>query len=166
MGNVESILEYLARYGFIFLFIVVFLEYLNFPGLGSAIIMPAIGIGALKFNINILLAILISTLAGVLASYTLFYISYFFGKPLLTKVYNKFPKSRKVIDKTFQYIENYGYKGVLIARLIPVVRTLIPFVSGIFRMNILKFTFYSTIGIIIWNTVLIYIGYAFAHLFI
>lgn len=166
MGNIQSILDYLARYGLIFLFLIIFLEYLNFPGLGAAIIMPAIGVGALKYNINILLAILISILAGVLASYILFYISYFFGKPLLTKVYNKFPKSRKAIDKTFHYIENYGYKGVLIARLIPVGRTLIPFVAGLFKMNILKFTIYSTIGIAIWNTVLIYIGYAFAHLFI
>lgn len=166
MGSIKDVLEYLARYGLIFLFIIIFLEYLNFPGLGAAIIMPAIGVGALKFNINILLAIFISILAGVLASYILFYISYFFGKPLLTKVYNKFPKSRKAIDKTFYYVENYGYKGVLIARLIPVGRTLIPFIAGIFRMNILKFTLYSTIGITIWNTVLIYAGYAFGHFFI
>lgn len=55
---------------------------------------------------------------------------------------------------------------MLIARLIPIGRTLIPFVAGMFKMNVFKFTIYSTIGIAIWNTVLIYIGYAFANLFI
>ena len=79
----------------IFLFIIIFLEYLNFPGLGAAVVMPAAGIAISKFNINLILAIAISIVAGELASYILFAISYWFGKPILTKVYNKFPRSRK-----------------------------------------------------------------------
>lgn len=166
MNNVEIIIQHLARYGLVFVFFIIFLEYLNFPGLGAAIVMPAIGVGVSEFKINIYIAILVSIIAAELASYILYYVSYFFGKPLLTKIYNRFPKSRKSIDKTFQHIENYGYKGVLIGRLIPVGRTLIPFVAGIFRMNILKFAICSVIGTTIWNTVFIYAGYAFKSWFI
>ncbi|MBU5453997.1 DedA family protein [Caproiciproducens sp. MSJ-32] len=166
MNNIQIIVDYISNYGLIFLFIIIFLEYLNFPGLGAAIVMPAVGIAISKFNINILLAILISVAAGELASFILFFISYWFGKPILTKIYNRFPKSRKAIDKAFHYIENYGYKGILIARIIPVARTLIPFVAGIFRMNLLKCFLYSVVGVTIWNTVLIYAGYAFGNKFI
>ena len=63
-------------------------------------------------------------------------------------------------------MENYGDKGVLITRLIPAVRTLIPVVAGMFRMNIIKFSVYSIIGIAIWNSVLMYAGYAFGYYFI
>ena len=36
MDNIQIVIEYFARYGLIFLFIIIFLEYLNFPGLGAA----------------------------------------------------------------------------------------------------------------------------------
>lgn len=166
MDKIQIIIEYFSTYGLIFLFVVIFLEYLNFPGLGAAIIMPALGIAIAKAGINFFVALGISILAGALASYILFALSYWFGGPILTKVYNKFPKSRKSIDKVCFYVENYGDKGVLITRLIPVGRTLIPFVAGMFRMNIIKFSIYSTIGIAIWNAVFIYTGYAFGYWFI
>lgn len=166
MDKIQIVIEYFSTYGLIFLFVVIFLEYLNFPGLGAAIIMPALGIAIAKAGINFFVALGISILAGALASYILFALSYWFGGPILTKVYNKFPKSRKSIDKVCFYVENYGDKGVLITRLIPVGRTLIPFVAGMFRMNIIKFSIYSTIGIAIWNGVFIYAGYAFGYWFI
>lgn len=166
MGNIQIVIEYFARYGLIFVFLIMFLEYLNFPGLGAAIIMPAIGIGVAKAGINFFLALAISVVAGELASYVLFGIAYWFGQPILTRIYNKFPKSRKSIDKVCLYIENYGDKGVLVIRLIPAVRTLIPFVAGMFRMNIIKFSIYSIIGITIWNATLMYAGYAFGYFFV
>lgn len=166
MDKIQIVIEYFSTYGLIFLFVIIFLEYLNFPGLGAAIIMPALGIAIAKAEINFFVALGISVLAGALASYILFALSYWFGGPILTKVYNKFPKSRKSIDKVCLYVENYGDKGVLITRLIPVGRTLIPFVAGMFRMNIIKFSIYSTLGIAIWNGVFIYAGYAFGYWFI
>lgn len=166
MNNVQMVLEYFARYGLIFVFVIMFLEYLNFPGLGAAIIMPAIGMAVAKAHINFLFALAISIIAGELASYILYGISYWFGKPILTWIYKKYPKSRKSIDKVCRYIESYGDKGVLIIRLVPAVRTLIPFVAGMFRMNIIKFSIYSIIGITIWNSVLMYAGYAFGYYFI
>ncbi|MBD7913581.1 DedA family protein [Clostridium sp. Sa3CUN1] len=166
MNNIQIVVDYLARYGLIFVFIIIFLEYLNCPGLGAAIIMPAIGISSAKAGINFFMALLISIIAGALASYVLYGISYWFGERILTKIYNKFPSTRKSIDKVCFYIENYGDKGVLIIRLLPAVRTLIPFVAGMFKMNIIKFSIYSTLGIAIWNAVFIYAGYAFGYLFI
>ena len=40
----QVILDYLSEYGLFFLFVIVFLEYLNLPGLPAGIIMPAVGI--------------------------------------------------------------------------------------------------------------------------
>lgn len=166
MDSIQIVLEYFARYGLIFVFLIIFLEYLNFPGLGAAIIMPAIGVAVAKANMNFIFALCISVIAGELASYVLYGVSYWFGKPILTWTYKKFPKSRKSIDKVCYYIENYGDKGVLIIRLVPAIRTLIPFVAGMFRMNIVRFSIYSIIGITIWNTVFMYAGYAFGSYFI
>ena len=85
---------------------------------------------------------------------------------LMHKLQNKFPKSKRAIDKTYTYIDKYGNTGIFIARLIPVARTLISLIAGTFNMEFVKFAFYSVIGITIWNFVYIYIGYAFGHLFL
>ena len=41
--GIELMLNYFIRYGLIFLFIVVFLENLNCPGIPATVVMPTIG---------------------------------------------------------------------------------------------------------------------------
>ena len=50
--DVNSILDYLAQYGVIFIFVIVFLEYLNLPGLPAGIIMPLAGLWISRGNMN------------------------------------------------------------------------------------------------------------------
>ena len=48
---------------------------------------------------------------------------------------------------------------VFVGRLIPVVRTLISFPAGAVRMPLAKFISYTLAGCILWNSLLIYVGY-------
>ena len=105
-------------------------------------------------------------ISGLLGSFALYALGYYCGKPILNKLQNKFPKSKKAIDKTYKYMDRYGNFGVLVARVIPVARTLISLVAGTFNVEFIKFTLYSVIGITIWNFALIYAGYAFSYLFL
>ncbi len=45
------------------------------------------------------------------------------------------------------------------ARLVPVLRTLISFPAGAAKMSLTKFVAYTAAGCLIWNTLLIYVGY-------
>lgn len=159
MGNMDVVIEYMQNYGILFLFIIVYLEYLNLPGLPAGIIMPAAGFLVATSDINFIYALIISIIAGILGSYTLYALGYFIGSPILDKVYNKFKKSRPAIDKSFGYMERYGNKGVFISRLMPVARTLISLVAGIGKMKMWSFTIYSVGGIAIWNLGFIFAGY-------
>ena len=164
--DLQFVISYLTRYGMWFLFIIVFLEYLNLPGFPSGIIMPAAGIIIADKNLNFILALLISVLAGLLGSLVLYFLGYFLGNPFIEKIYNKFPKVQKSIDKTFSYVNKYDAKASFISRLIPVARTLISLVNGIAKTDILKFTIFSVCGITIWNFAFIYAGYAFSNVFL
>lgn len=164
--SIQTVTQYFSTYGVLFVFIIVFLEHLNCPGMPAGIIMPALGIASEKVGINILIVYLVSIIGAVIASYILYSLAYWFGSPILDFICKKFPKMKKPIDKVFFYMEKYGDKGVLITRLIPVGRTIIPFVAGTFKMNILTFTIYSTIGIALWNAALIFSGYLFGNWFI
>lgn len=165
MININNILSYMDKYGYMFLAAIVFLEYLNLPGLPAGIIMPAAGILVKSRGLNFQFTLIISVISGLLGSWCLYAIGYYCGNPIIAKIENKFSKTKNPIDKVFKCIEKYGYLGILVSRLIPVARTLISIVVGTFKVNFLKFSLYSIIGITIWNFAFIYVGYAFGHLF-
>ena len=166
MADINNILQYIKQYGYIFLAIIVFLEYLNLPGLPAGIIMPAAGILVKYDGLNFIYTLIISVISGLLGSFVLYALGHYCGKPILKKIKNKFPKLKKAIDKTYKYMDKYGNSGILIARVIPVARTLISLVAGTFNVGFVNFTLYSVIGITIWNFAFIYAGYAFSYLFL
>ena len=84
---------------------IVFLEYLNLPGLPAGIIMPAAGILIKSRGLNFPFTLITSVIAGLLGSWCLYAIGYYCGNPIIDKIENKFPKMKKPIDKTFKYIE-------------------------------------------------------------
>lgn len=159
MEEIKLFIDYISKYGIIVLFVIVYLEYLNLPGLPSGIIMPAGGILIARSEMNFLNALSLTIIAGLLGSYTLYWIGYYFGNAMLDKCYNKYQKIRPAVDKTMYYIDRYGDKGILLSRLIPVARTLISLVAGTTRRNFAVFTLYSTIGIAGWNFAFIFTGY-------
>lgn len=165
MNNIQTVLDYFSQYGYFFLALVVFLEYLNLPGLPAGIIMPAAGIIVKANGMNFTYTLILSVISGLLGSFVLYAIGYYIGKPAIDKLQTKFVKTKKAIDVTYNYVNKYGEKGVLISRVIPVARTLISLVAGVFELNFIKFTIYSIIGITIWNFGFIFAGYAFGHLF-
>ena len=102
---------------------------------------------------------IISVLAGVLGSISLYYVGYYVGNPLLEWIKKKFPKAKGSIDKAFDFSKRFGSKGVFVCRLLPVVRTIVSLISGTVKEDIFEFTIYSTMGIAIWNLVFIFGGY-------
>lgn len=166
MDKFQIFLEYFIKYGYFFLALIVFLEYLNLPGLPGGVIMPAAGFIARTGGLNFTITIIISIISGLLGSLTLYFLGLYLGKPVLDKLRIRYPKWRKSLDTTHSYMTMYGSKGLFISRIIPIARTLVSVVAGAFNVKFLKFTIYSTLGISLWNFVLIFSGYAFGHLFI
>lgn len=164
--GIENVIEYFSIYGMWLVFLIVFLEYLNLPGLPAGIIMPAAGILIATSEWSFTYSLFVSVIAGLLGSIVLYYIGYFLGRPVVDKMYNKYPKMQGSIDKTFNYVDKYGNKGIFISRLIPVARTLISLAAGVFNINIFKFLMYSTVGITVWNFGFIFVGYIAGKIFL
>ena len=163
--DINTILNYLNQHGIIFLFVIVFLEYLNLPGLPAGIIMPAAGILIARGSMNVWSAVIISVIAGLAGSLVLYIIGYYFGKPFLDKISSKYEKTKKPIAKLYYYLNRYGNLGVFIVRLIPVARTIISVVAGTTKLNIIPFLLYSAAGIFLWNSAFLFFGYAFGNIF-
>lgn len=157
--TMDVIMQYFARYGGIAIFVIVLLEYMNLPGFPAGVIMPLAGIWAAKGNIHFIPALIITVAAGLTGSLILYWLGYKGGEIFLQKYLNKFPKQKPVIEEKLEWIREKGSVGIFLSKLIPMIRTLISIPAGVCKMNLVKYTVSSTLGICLWNLVFVGAGY-------
>lgn len=157
--NLEVAIQgFIEQYGVLSIFIIVLLEYSNMP-IPSEVVLPVVGVFVSTGTIDMVEATTVSLVAGVLGSLLNYYLGYYLGNPLIKKIVSVAPKLQKSVDASMWWIDKYGTLSVMISRVIPLVRTFISIPAGVVKMNLVKFMGYSSLGILIWNTSLIYLGY-------
>jgi membrane-associated protein len=72
--------------------------------------------------------------------------------------------SRKNLERTHAFFERHGMKTIIIARFVPVVRTMAPFVAGMGYMSFGRFIRYSIAGALLWTFLCVGVGYLFGGL--
>lgn len=150
--------EFIINYGLISIFIIVALEYANLP-LPSELVLPLIGIFAFEYDMNFIQVLTASVLGGLSGSIINYYLGLKLGKPLIDMLATRFPSTKRSIRASYSWIKKYDKSSIMISRLIPVARTFISIIAGVIKMNIIAFIIYSTIGISLWNLILISAGY-------
>ncbi len=68
------------------------------------------------------------------------------------------------LDKTHAFFEKYGGKTLVIARFVPIVRTMAPFVAGLGAMTYPRFLMFSLLGAFLWVTICTLAGYYFGSI--
>lgn len=157
--TIDAMMQYMADYGWIAIFVIVLLEYLNLPGFPAGIIMPMAGIWAAKGNIGFVTAFLITVAAGLTGSLILYFMGYKGGELFLQRYLSRFPNQRQVIEEKLLWIREKGCFGIFVSKLIPMIRTLISIPAGVSKMNLFKYTVSSTLGICLWNLFFVGAGY-------
>lgn len=148
-------IEFLYKYGIISAFIIVMLEYACFP-IPSEVVLPWVGSMVVICNYSFAFIWMLCNLAGLSGCL----LCYFVGSILSNRIERKF-KCKKWYIKTLNFLDRKHNLSICVGRLIPLYRTYISLISGIKKHNVLKFSFFSFIGICIWNACLIYLGYYF-----
>lgn len=163
--EIQSTLEYVfLNYTYIGTLFVTLLEYANFP-LPSEIVLPLIGVASSQYNISLLNMIITSSFGGIIGSLTNYFIGYKYGESILNIISNKYTFLKNPIAYAKNYMIDNGRKSVFTARMIPLARTAISLVAGAYKMPLLQFIFYSLNGIVLWNAILITLGYIFRNNF-
>lgn len=101
-------------------------------------------------------------LAGAIGSWlgatVMYWASRLAGRPLLMRYGKLVFISPEKIEGAERWAAHYGGVGVLISRILPVVRHLIGIPAGIVRMNYWIFSGFTLLGSAIWCAVLCYVG--------
>jgi membrane protein DedA with SNARE-associated domain len=63
------------------------------------------------------------------------------------------------VDRTFAWFEKHGRSAVFLGRMVPIVRSFISVPAGVVRMPLGQFLLFSAAGSLIWNTVLVTLGW-------
>lgn len=114
------------------------------------------------FEIWTLMALL--TIAAVLGDNVGYWLGARFGIKLFSRPDSRFFR-REHLDKTRNFYARYGAITILLARMVPMVRTFAPIFAGIAGMNYFVFMFYNLIGAVVWGGGVVYAGYILGEIF-
>jgi len=72
--------------------------------------------------------------------------------------------SPTTVERANTFFEHYGWRALILARFIPVIRALVPLVAGISQMNARKYLMFNVIGGVAWVVVLMTLGYSIGRI--
>lgn len=110
-------------------------------------------------GLNIYILCLLLIIAAIIGNTTNYYLGNYFG-PKVFKPDNKILKL-EYYEKTILFFEKHGGKAIIFSRFMPIFRTIAPFVAGIGKMPVGKFTYYNIVGGVAWIVGFLFIGYFF-----
>lgn len=162
--HLKHLLVFYPQWFYIALFCFIFIEtgVVIMPFLPGDSLLFALGMLASAFpeDINLILALLLLWIAAIAGDTVNYSIGKYFGNRLITKtIFGKRIIKDEDILKTSHFFEKYGTKTIIVARFVPIVRTLAPFVAGISKMHYGNFIKYNIIGGTIWVFGLTLAGY-------
>jgi membrane protein DedA with SNARE-associated domain len=158
----EQLLGLVEQMGYWGLLALMFLENL-FPPIPSELIMPLGGFLAAQGKMDPFLVVLVGTTGSVLGALPWYWLGRAFGRDRLFRLADRFGFIMTMdppdVLQAFNWFERHGRKAVLLGRLIPAIRTLISVPAGLACMPLPGFLALTTLGSLVWTSVLTAAGY-------
>ena len=137
------------------------------PPIPSELIMPLGGFFVYQQKLNFYILVFSGLLGTLLGSLPWYYLGILVNEKRISKFLDKKGKylgiSSNDLNKSKRWFDRYGVSLVFWGRLVPGIRTLISVPAGIELMPIRKFLFWTTLGSLIWVSLLTYAGYFFGE---
>lgn len=153
--------QFMSQFGNLGIFLLIFFENI-FPPIPSELILTFGGFMTATTTMTIFSVVLFATLGSVSGALLLYMIGHFLGseriKPLLDKYGGIIHLSYEDVTKALKWYSRYEGKTVFFCRMIPLIRSLISIPAGMASMNLSAFILLTTLGSLIWNSVLVYAG--------
>ena len=147
--------------GYLGLFSIIFAEsglFFGFVFPGDSLVFTA-GFLASQNYLNIWTLLVVLFTAAVLGDN----VGYWFGAKVGPMIFKKEDSrwfKKEYVNQAHEFFEKHGSKSLILARFFPVVRTFVPIVAGVGKMNYRKFFLFNIIGGMLWAVGLCLAGFS------
>lgn len=159
----DWIVSVMSEYGYVGIFLLIMLENV-FPPIPSEVILTVGGFMTTTTTMTIPGVILASTAGSVAGAVILYAVGLQLDVERLEKIIDKYGSWLRVkktdIHKADAWFDRFGVWAVFFGRLVPLVRSLISIPAGMSNMKFWLFLTFTTLGTLLWNTVLVFVGEA------
>jgi membrane protein DedA with SNARE-associated domain len=121
------------------------------------------GVLAYQGHLNLVLVIIIGSLAELAGSYASYAVGRAGGKPLVQKLGRYVLVTQADVDRAERFLAGRGSWAIAVGRMLPFIRAFTSIVAGLVRVPAVRFGVFSLIGTVIYATVLSLIGYEVGH---
>ncbi|MFM9004703.1 MAG: VTT domain-containing protein [Flavobacteriales bacterium] len=162
----EHLMAMIANYGtlvYAILFLIVFVEtgLIVMPLLpGDSLLFAAGAIAAANGNegLNIWILMPLLILAALCGDNVNYFVGKFFSEQIKKRERILFFK-REYITQTEEFYAKYGRQAIIMARFVPIVRTIAPFVAGAGNMPYRRYITVCILGALLWVIGISMLGY-------
>ncbi|WP_203652101.1 DedA family protein [Secundilactobacillus yichangensis] len=160
--NTQTIMTLIDQYGYLAIVLLIALENV-FPPIPSEVILTFTGFLTLTTNLTVWGSILAATLGSILGAIVLYGIGRLVSVERLSRFVNTrtgrlLRLKQTDIERAGNFFNQRGSIAIFYGRFVPVVRSLISVPAGMAEYPLWSFIGLSTLGTLIWNTVLINAG--------
>ena len=124
---------------------------------GDSVLFSAGLVAAAHGDIDITLLVTIIFMAAFIGDQVGFVLGRKVGRPYLDK--RKSPRVQRMIARSEAFYEKTGWWAVVAARFFPWIRTFVPPIAGISRMNYYRFLSANALGAFLWGVGITLSGY-------
>jgi len=160
------IIETINALGYLGIFLLMLLESV-FPPIPSELIIPFAGFSAANGALDLWLVLLAATAGAVVGMLPWYAAGRLFGLGRVRTLADRYGRwltlNADEIDTATEWFRRFGPVIVLAGRLIPIIRTLISVPAGLARLPFWQFLAFSTVGALLWNTILVGAGFILAE---
>ena len=162
----KHLLFFVQQYGnwvYALLFAIIFVEtgVVIAPFLPGDSLLFVAGALCVTEGMSLPLLIVLLMVAAILGDAVNYSVGRWFGDALMKRTRLISPEK---IKYTQDFFEKHGPKTIVIARFLPIVRTMAPFVAGFSGMQAKRFLTYNVTGGILWVVSLTVAGYLFGNI--
>jgi membrane-associated protein len=162
----EHLMAMVANYGlyvYAILFLIVFVEtgLIVMPLLpGDSLLFAAGAIAAATGNdgLNVWIIMPLLIIAALMGDNVNYFVGKFFSDQIKKRDRILFFK-REYITQTEEFYAKYGRQAIIMARFVPIVRTIAPFVAGAGNMPYRRYITVCVLGAILWVVGITLLGY-------
>jgi len=153
-----SFTEILTDLGYFGVAMLMFIETI-FPPIPSEAVLPLAGYFSERGEFSFAIVVIVATIGSVAGAMVLYELARRGGRPFADAFLRRGRVDPARLEQAEQWFIKRGPLVVLVARCIPGVRSVISLPAGVLRMPRGQYLFFTTVGSLLWNVLLVWAGY-------